>query len=148
MNKIVVIVGHIFLWTYFLFHFLSLDLLDYRLNMLVFFKQLYLFIFGYDGSSLLHGPFLYLRQAGATLHCSVLASSCGARASGHLGFSSCWVWTPVTGPVLWSIVSIAAAHELSCSMACAVFPHQKSNPCLLYWEEDSLPLNHQGSPYV
>ena len=27
-----------------------------------------------------------------------------------------------------------------------IFPTQKLNPCLLHWQEDSLPLCHQGSP--
>ena len=26
-----------------------------------------------------------------------------------------------------------------------IFPIQRSNPCLLHWQEDSLPLSHQGS---
>ena len=29
-----------------------------------------------------------------------------------------------------------------------IFPTQGSNPCLLHWEQDSLPLSHQGSPYM
>ena len=29
-----------------------------------------------------------------------------------------------------------------------IFPHQRSNLCLLYWQVASLPLNHQGSPYL
>ena len=28
-----------------------------------------------------------------------------------------------------------------------IFPTQGSNPCLLHWQVDSLPLSHQGSPY-
>ena len=31
-------------------------------------------------------------------------------------------------------------------MACGIFPDQRSNPCLLHWQADSLPLGHQGSP--
>ena len=27
-----------------------------------------------------------------------------------------------------------------------IFPTQESNPCLLYWQVDSVPLSHQGSP--
>ena len=37
-------------------------------------------------------------------------------------------------------------HGLSCSAACGIFPHQGSNPHLLHWQADSLPLSHQGSP--
>ena len=40
------------------------------------------------------------------------------------------------------------AYELSCSVACEIFPDQGSNPCLLHWQVDSLPLNHQGSPLI
>ena len=35
---------------------------------------------------------------------------------------------------------------LSCSSACGIFLDQGSNPCLLHWQVDSLPLSHQGSP--
>ena len=40
------------------------------------------------------------------------------------------------------------AHRLSCPTACGVFPDKGLNPCLLYWQADSLPLSHQGSPLV
>ena len=33
-------------------------------------------------------------------------------------------------------------------VACGIFPDQGSNPCLLHWQADSLPLSHQGSPIV
>ena len=57
--------------------------------------------------------------------------------------------------LLWSIwVSVVAAHELSvvahrisCSAACGILLDQVLNPCLLHWQADSLPLNHQGSPH-
>ena len=45
--------------------------------------------------------------------------------------------------------SVVVAHRLgrlSCSMANGIFPDQELNPCLLYWQVDSLPLSHQGSP--
>ena len=29
-----------------------------------------------------------------------------------------------------------------------IFPDQGSNPCLLHWQADSLPLSHQGSPFL
>ena len=31
-------------------------------------------------------------------------------------------------------------------MVCGIFPDRGSNPCLLNWQADSLPLSHQGSP--
>ena len=46
---------------------------------------------------------------------------------------------------LESTGSTAVAHELTCSVACGAFPDQGSNPCLLHWQVDSLPLSHQGS---
>ena len=38
------------------------------------------------------------------------------------------------------------AHMISCSEAGGIFPDQGSNPCLLQWQVDSLPLTHLGSP--
>ena len=32
------------------------------------------------------------------------------------------------------------------SAACGIFLDQGSNPCILHWQADSLPLSHQGSP--
>ena len=29
-----------------------------------------------------------------------------------------------------------------------IFLTQESNPCLLHWQADSLPLSHQGSPVI
>ena len=52
-----------------------------------------------------------------------------------LGFSLRWLLLGSTG-------SIVVAHELSCSW---IFLDQGSNPCLLHWQVDSLPLSHQGS---
>ena len=37
-------------------------------------------------------------------------------------------------------------HRLSCPSARGIFLDQGSNPCLLPWQVDSLPLSHQGSP--
>ena len=44
--------------------------------------------------------------------------------------------------------SVIVAHGPSCSAACGILPDQASNPCPLYWQEDSQPLRHQGSPIV
>ena len=35
---------------------------------------------------------------------------------------------------------------ISCSETCGIFPDQGLNSCLLHWQADSLPLDHQGSP--
>ena len=44
--------------------------------------------------------------------------------------------------------SVVLAHGPSCSAACGIFPDQGSNPCPLYWQADSQPLRHQGSPMI
>ena len=61
----------------------------------------------------------------------------GAQRLGHVG-------SEVAAPRLQSTGSVVVAHELSCSTACGLFPDQGQNP--LHWQEDSLPLSHQGSP--
>ena len=52
----------------------------------------------------------------------------------------------VVAPGLQSTGSVVVAHGLSWLLACVIFPGQGSNPCLLYWQVDSLPLGYQGSP--
>ena len=64
-----------------------------------------------------------------------------------MNFSSCgtWalqLWLPGSG----ATGSVVAAHRLSFSEACGIFPDQGSNPGLLPRQADSLPLSHQGSP--
>ena len=39
-------------------------------------------------------------------------------------------------------------HELSCSVACGNFPDQGLNPCLLHWQEDSLPRAREAQTSV
>ena len=48
-------------------------------------------------------------------------------------------------PGLQSKGLIVAAHGLSCSIACGILLEQGSNPCLLHWQVDSLPLSQQGN---
>ena len=87
-----------------------------------------LFFFGCTGSSLLCRLSIVV-VSGLLSSCSTQASRCsgcsryGARALGHAGSSSCGVC------------------ELSCSVACPVFP------CLLQWQAGSQLLDHQGSPF-
>ena len=45
-------------------------------------------------------------------------------------------------PWLESTGSVVKAHELNCPKACGIFLDQESNPCLLNWQADSLPLSH------
>ena len=65
----------------------------------------------------------------------------GARVSHHSGFSGCRGWAPGA----WA--SVVVAHGLSCSTACRILPDQGSNPCLLHWQVDSSPLDHQGNSW-
>ena len=44
--------------------------------------------------------------------------------------------------------SVAVKHQLSCSVACGIFPDQGSNLCLLPWQVDSYPLHHQQVQYL
>ena len=87
-----------------------------------------------------------------------LLSSCGAWVS-HCGGFSCaaralctqalqlrCVGSVVVAPGLQSTGLVLVAHEYSCSVACGVFPDQGSNPSLLHWQADALPLSYQGSP--
>ena len=49
-------------------------------------------------------------------------------------------------PGLESSCSVVGASGVSCSAACGIFLDQGSNPCLLNWQVDSLPLSHWRSP--
>ena len=44
--------------------------------------------------------------------------------------------------------SVAVAHRLSCFAACGIFSPQGLNLYLLFWQADSQPLDHQGSPML
>ena len=74
-------------------------------------------------------------------HCSGLVKSMGSRMLGlqSLGHVSSCV---LTAPGLQSTGSIVVVHGLSCSAAYEIFPDQGSNPSLLHWQADSLPLIH------
>ena len=82
------------------------------------------------------GPYSLAVMCGAS-RCGGLCC-CGARAPGHLGFSSCGFQAPGH----WHN---SCAQGLSGSVASGIFPNQGWNPCLLCWQADSLPLSHQGS---
>ena len=90
-----------------------------------------LFIFGCTGTLWLCVGFLLLQRAGSTLCHDVWSSHCG-------GFSCCRV------QALGCSDSAVVVHELS--KACEIFLDQGSNPCSLYWQMDSWPLDHRGSP--
>ena len=61
----------------------------------------------------------------------------------HWGGSSCCgpQASVVAAPRLWGTGLIVMVHGLCCSSACRIFPGQESNPYLLYWQADSLPLS-------
>ena len=100
---------------------------------LLFFNCLFIhsFIFDCAGSSLLHGLFSSCSEWG-------LLSSWGAKASHFTGFSC-------GAQALGTQASVAVPCGLSCP-ACGIFLEQGSNPCILHWPADILPLAHQGSP--
>lgn len=58
-------------------------------------------------------------------------------------------WTSVVVvPRPWSTGSGVRVQRLSGSAACGNFPNQGPKLCLLYWQADSPPLSHQGSPSI
>ena len=94
----------------------------------------------------------YYAQALSSYSEQGLPSSCGVQASHCGGFPCCGaqavgrVGSVVVAPRLWSSGPVVVVHGLSCSASCGLFWEQGSNPCLLHWRVDSLPLSHQGSP--
>ena len=52
----------------------------------------------------------------------------------------------VVVPRFRSTGQVVVVHGLSCPTVCGVFPDLGSNPCILYYQVDSLPLDHEGSP--
>ena len=92
---------------------------------------MYLLSFGFAGSLLLHWPFSGCSDWG-------LLSSCSAQASYYSGFSR-------QSTALKHAGFSSAAPELSCPRAYGVFLDQESNPCLVHWQGDSQPRDHQVS---
>ena len=103
-----------------------------------------LFIFGCAGSSLLYGLF----------------SSCGAQAF-HCGRFFCFgaqtrgAWASVVaahGLSSWGFWALehkltgGCAPRVTCSTACGIRLDQRSNPCFLHCQVDSLSLSHQVRP--
>ena len=108
---------------------------------------MYLFIFDIAGSLLLLWLFSSCDEWVLLSGYSAWASHCG-------GFSCCRAQalgcpsSVVVAPGPWSTGSVVAMHGLNCSSACGIFPDQGSNPCLVHWQVDSLPLSHQGIPHL
>ena len=103
---------------------------------LVSLKKYFYLLIGCDGSSLLHRLFSSCREQ--TFHCG--GFSCEAQSLGFSGFSDCGFHA------LEQMLNGCGTQGLSCSMACEILWDQGSNPCLLNWQADSLPLSHQGNP--
>ena len=109
----------------------------------------YLFIFGCAGSSLLCGLFFSCSKWGLLSSSGAWASHCGSFSycgAQDLGVKATIVAThELRSCGSWAPEQVAVVHRLSCSVASGIFPDQRSNPCLLHWQMDSLPLSHQGS---
>ena len=69
------------------------------------------------------------RVHGFSLQWLLLLWSTGFR---HMGFSS------------FAIGSVSVLHQLSCSLACEIFPEQGLKPCLPHRQANFLPWGHQG----
>ena len=120
----------------------------------IFFK-IYLFIFGFGGSSLLRIDFScdWGRWGWAALPGSVQASYCsgfsccrtqavGARASVVAAPGAQGLWLMGSRALIQSLWHL----ELSSSVACGNFPDHGSLLWPLHWQADSQPLDHQESP--
>ena len=88
----------------------------------------YLFIFGCAGSCCCAGFAPAAASGGYSRH-SARASHClSSRVAGH---------------GLWGSGSVVVAPGFHCALPSRIFLAQVSNPCLLRWQADSLPLSHQ-----
>ena len=111
-------------------------------TLLVIFKN---YLFGHTGYLLLHKGFSlvgagrgYSLVAVCWLLLAVASLFWGTWTLGHA--------SSIVAPGLQSTGSIVAAHEPSCSVACAIQLDQgSSNPCLLHWQADSSQLSDQGN---
>ena len=105
----------------------------------------FLFIYGCSGSSLLCTGSSLVLSSGPLPSCGVQVARCS-------GFSCCTARAlglrlqQLEHHELRSTVSVVVARGLSCSAACGIFLDQESNPSVLLWQVDSLPLSHQESP--
>ena len=116
----------------------------------LFFKNFFpfsLFTFDSAGSLMLSGFCSSCGEQGLLSSCSANASRCG-------GFCCCWVWA--LGCVGFSsYCSWAREHRFNSYGTWAqlllgmwYLLGSGMELCLLHWQADALPLNHQGSPYT
>ena len=81
-------------------------------------------------------------------HCWLLLLR-GTGCSAHRFRYWCHVGSVVAAPRLQSTGLISVVPRLSCCTSCGILLDQGSNrPCFLYWQVDSLPPSHQGSPLL
>ena len=82
------------------------------------------------------------------LHCCALAfSSCSQQGYSLLAVNRLTAVASLAAePRLQGVGAVVVVHRLSCSLAYGIFPDQGSKLCPLYWQADSYPLEHQGSP--
>ena len=73
----------------------------------------------------------------------VLGLHCCSRAFSSCGERGCLV---AVARLRHTDASAVVAHGLSSSAVHGIFLNQGSNLCSLYWQADSYPLCHQGSP--
>ena len=110
------------------------------LNLFFFFKEIGVYLFIY--------LFIYFWLCWVFVSVrglSLVAASGGHSSSWCAGLSLSWsLLLRSTGSRCAG--SVVVAHGPSCSGACGIFPDQGSNLCTLYWQADSQPLHHQGSP--
>ena len=90
------------------------------------------------------GAALQLRGAGFSLWWLLLLPGTGSRACKLQQLQHMDSVVAVSRPQSTDLVVVVQG--LSCSAACGILLDQGSNPCLLHWQVDSLPLSHQGSP--
>ena len=126
-----------------------------RIMLPFFFLKYYLFILflvvlsvhcclGFFSSCRPVGATVQLWYTGSSLQWLLLLQITSSRA--------CWLQqlqhmdSVIVTPRLQSTGTKVVTHGFSCSVACGIFLDQGSNLCLLHWQEDSLPLSHQGSP--
>ena len=109
------------------------------------------FVFGYDGSSVLHRLFSSCSKWGLHSSCDAWASHCGGlllRSTGSSTLASIKLrpmGSVVVAPGLQGTGSVVVTCRLSCSVACRILLDQGSNPGLMHWRADSSPLSHQGN---
>ena len=119
-------------------------------DLFIFFK-IYLFTFGCAGSSLLCMGFLQLWRLGTivVVVCGLLVVITSVVAELRLLGAPASVVAvhglEVVTLGLQSTGLVVVVHELSCSMAYGIFLDQGLNSCLLHWQVDLQPLDHQRS---